>query len=175
VSQCTGNFGSGMSTGYGRLDGTLTAIVRPQDSQCAYVNSTHLVLEVTANGSTQRLMLDTYSKISGDVSMLELDAPLVGDTYSAGWHQGSAIYIDYPATLSVSSGQFTSMAETDLINAIVCELSVGMPIAVYNIGFDATGGHDIHRHNGGDDGAIVIKPDTASPHYFLFHFSNQTF
>ncbi len=39
---CSSTFGHGLTSTYGRIDGTLYAVVKPTDHQCAVVNSTQL-------------------------------------------------------------------------------------------------------------------------------------
>src|SRR4051794_34872783 len=44
---CASTFGSALTSAFGRIDGTVLAVVKPIDTQCAMPNNDHLVLEVT--------------------------------------------------------------------------------------------------------------------------------
>jgi hypothetical protein len=170
-------WGKGLNTKFGRLDGTLTAIAKPS-SQCNQSNRTHFVLEVTMNGAPYALVVnvdDTQS--SSGVFFGEIDAPLIGAPWEEGWHTDSAEKLDYVKALNVHSSAFQAYNETNLVNKIVCELHEGDDVSVYALGFGSTGAHDIHRNTGGGgaDGAIVLHANSATPHYLMFHFVNQSF
>ncbi len=172
AGQCTSSFGHGLTNGYGRLDGVLQAYVKPTATTCPDHNSTHLVLQIALSGALYEIDVNVKSDDGTEVFTTAIDAPLVGGAFSPGWHTG--VSLDYASDLDVhSSAGFTAYAETDLVNLLAAQLTNGTPIIIYGEGF-VTGAHDIHRLDGGDDGAIVIDP-TGSPHWLLFHFDEQTF
>jgi hypothetical protein len=174
IGTCVSSFGNAMDNNYGRLDGTLHAIVRPQDQKCAMPNGTHVDLEMDFGGATYRLLIDVQSDTGTDTRVLYLtkNAPLPGDPWSEGWHT-SNVSLDYPTTFGVHSGDFTPYALADLTNIIVGELTIGEKLSIYAMGF-GTGGHDIHRNVArNEDGAVVIGPDTANPKMLLFHFQDD--
>jgi hypothetical protein len=172
---CAATFGSGLTAGFGRIDGTVLAVVPPGDQACAEPNSTHLVVQVTMGGAAYRLVVDVLSNQgSPDVWFAERDSLFVGMPWSDGWHLGASL--DYVADLSVHSTDFTEMNESDLVAKITSELELGAHISIF-----ATAGttepdsaHLVHRNTPNADGAIVLAPDTA-PHYLLMRFDEQVF
>lgn len=177
---CVGasGWGNAMSTAFGRIDGTITAIAKPTDTQCNQSNSSHFVLELVANGENYPLVVnvDDTASTGPDVYFAETNAALTGVAWSEGWHTDSAEKLDYEKSLGVTSTAFKAYSETDLVNAIVCELEAGDQVSVYALGWGTNGGHDIHRNTGGGgaDGAIVLHA-TSNPHYLMFRFSDQSF
>jgi hypothetical protein len=174
IGKCVSSFGSAMDNNYGRLDGTLHAIVRPQDQSCAMPNGTHVDLEMDFGGATYRLLIDVQSDTGTDkrVYYMTKNAPLPGDAWSEGWHT-SNVSLDYPTTFGVHFADFTQYTLADLTNIIVGQLTIGEKLSIYTMGF-GNGGHDIHRNSAkNEDGAVVIGPDTANPQVLLFHFQDD--
>src|SRR5262245_35357085 len=57
VGVCVSTFGDQLTPGFGRIDGTLVALVRPViDEHCAMPNRDHLILEVEMNGAVYRMV-----------------------------------------------------------------------------------------------------------------------
>src|SRR5450432_3613923 len=84
---CASMFGTALTPAFGRIDGTVLAVVPPGDQACALPNATHLVVQVTMGGAAYRLVVDVLSNQgSPDVLLDELDAPLVGGAWTEGWH-----------------------------------------------------------------------------------------
>jgi hypothetical protein len=175
AARCAATFGDALSNAFGRLDGTVLAVVPPADDACADINGTHLVIQVTVAGVAYRMVLDVLSTVgSPDVFFYEEDAPLVDGAWSEGWHAGVAL--DYVTTLSLTSTQFADMTETPLVDKVTSEITVGSHISVFATSQgEPSSAHLIHRNLTNQDGAIVVRPDTGSPHYLLFHFADQTF
>jgi hypothetical protein len=177
---CAGanDWGKGLSTAFGRIDGTITAMAVPTNPACNQSNSTHFVLEVEMNGAPYPLVVnvDDTDSTGPDVYFAETDAALVGVPWQEGWHTDSAEKLDYAKDLGVASTAFTAVSENKLVSDIICELAPGDDVSVYALGWGVDGAHDIHRNSGGGgaDGAIVLHATTA-PHYLLFRFSNQSF
>ncbi len=174
VGTCVSTFGSAMDNNYGRLDGTLHAIVLPGNESCAMPNSTHFDMEMDFGGATYRLLIDVQSDTGTDkrVYYLTKNAPLPGDPWSEGWHTAN-VSVDYPTTFGVHYGDFTPYDLGDLTNIILSQLTIGEKLSIYAMGF-VNGGHDIHRNSAkNEDGAVVIGPDTANPQVLLFHFQDD--
>jgi hypothetical protein len=174
VGTCVSTFGSGMVGTYGRLDGTLHAIVLPGNESCAIPNSTHFDLEMDFGGATYRLLIDVQSDTGTDkrVYYLTKNAPLPGDAWSEGWHTTN-VSVDYPTTFGAHYGDFTPYDLNDLTNIILGQVAIGEKLSIYAMAF-GDGGHDIHRNSTkNEDGAIVIGPDTANPQVLLFHFQDD--
>jgi len=172
---CADTFGSGLTPGFGRIDGTVLAVVPPNDQACALPNSTHLVVQLTMGGAAYRLVVDVLSNQgSPDVWFDELDAPLVGGAWAEGWHVPTQL--DYVTDLHVASTAFTEMVQADLVDKITSELELGAKISIFATAgsTEPNSAHLIHRNATNADGAIVIAPDTA-PHYLLMRFDEQTF
>ncbi|HEX7604684.1 MAG TPA: hypothetical protein VF316_23860 [Polyangiaceae bacterium] len=176
ASTCASTFGAALTPSFGRLDGTVVAVVQPKNPTCALPNSTHLVIQVAMGGATYRMVVDILStQGSPDVAFFELDAPLAAGPWVEGWHTGVAL--DYVATLNVKSTSFVPVVTTELAAKISAEIDLGAHISVF-----ATSGatephsaHLVHRNLPNADGAIVIHPDSAQPHYLLLRFPQQSF
>ncbi len=175
AASCAATFGTSLTPAFGRLDGTVLAVVPPGDEACAEPNSTHLVVQVTMSGEAYRMVVDVLSDAgSPDVHFSELDAPLVGPAWGDGWHAGMTL--DYVTTLAVHSTQLTAMHEADLVTKITSEIALGAHISIFATATSAEpdSAHLVHRNLTNADGAIVIAADSA-PHYLLMAFDEQTF
>lgn len=178
-TMCASSFGSALTPGFGRVDGTLLAVVGPRDRQCVMPNDDHVVVQVSVGGAAHRMVVNVESSRGEPdprVAMAEIQAPLVGSPFEEGWHVG--VNLDYPLILGVRSDAFTPYAFDPLVERIESFLELGAPISVY-----ATSGagrpesaHLIHRGSRpGQDGAIVVNPTSPNPTYLLFRFQNQEF
>jgi hypothetical protein len=174
-----GGWGHSLNATFGRIDGHLVALAKPTDTQCDQSNSSHFVLEISMNGATYPLVVNVDDKKSSNSSVYfaETDAPLQGVPWQEGWHTDSSEKLDYAKHLNVHSDAFQPYPETALVGQIMCHLTIGQQVSVYALGWGVDGAHDIHRNTGGGgaDGAIVLNAGSASPHYLMFRFSNQTF
>ncbi|HSD86573.1 MAG TPA: hypothetical protein VLB44_03630 [Kofleriaceae bacterium] len=167
TAACASTFGNALTNSFGRVDGTILAVVPPGYQGCAQPNSTHIVLQVTMNGAAYRMVINTDGLVD------QLDAPLAGPAWGDGWHTDAQL--DYVSTLHVASSAFTPPA--DVVALVTDQLELGAHVSVFGTssgGVKADSAHLIHRNSANADGAIVIHPDTA-PHYILFRFSNQSF
>src|SRR5262247_3992728 len=61
---CASTFGTALTNAFGRLDGTILAVVMPGNMRCAMPNSTHVVLQVTTNGAAYRMVINVLSTSS---------------------------------------------------------------------------------------------------------------
>jgi hypothetical protein len=175
---CSSSFGSALTTEFGRIDGTLVGIARPQDSHCAQPNKTHVALDVEINGAAYRFLVNVQSDSgSPDVYFLETNHTLAGPAWSEGWHTASveSIYLDYASYFDLHTADFASAyAIDDLTEKVVSDLTLGEKISVYATAYGPDGGHDIHKESAfGNDGAVVVGPDTESPKWLLFRFDDS--
>jgi hypothetical protein len=171
---CVATFGQDLTNGFGRLDGTLVAVVPPTNTSCPAVNSTHLVLEIRANGNVYRIVAAVSSTIGNPVMALaERDATLEGPVWTEGWNLGIAF--DFVNTLGLHRLDFTPTPEPQLIAAITAKLVIGAKVSVFGtVENEPDSAHLIHRNAPDEDGGIIINPDN-SPHYMLMRFDNQLF
>lgn len=176
AAACASQFGSALTDSFGRLDGTVLAVVPPADDDCAGVNSTHVTVQVTMGGAVYRMVVNVLSDSNQPgVYLFETDQPLAGSAWSEGWHTDAPL--DYATTLDVTKSQFTLADQNTAIARVEQFVQIGARISVYATssgGSDADSAHLIHRNLTDEDGAIVIDPDT-SPHYLLTAFSEQSF
>ncbi|MBU1219444.1 hypothetical protein KKF97_06485 [Myxococcota bacterium] len=163
-------FGSLFTKTNGRADGTLIAIVRPQDQDCALPNSSHVTLQLSISGGIQRLVVSAV-----DISYTSVHHSLLGPAFEKGWHEDQDI--DYWNDLGVHSTDFTTGTILDVIDFICENLEIGQEISVfaYSDGSKPSSAHQIHRNDDYPDGAIVVNPTSDDPIYLLFRYSNQVF
>ncbi|MGO8994290.1 MAG: hypothetical protein ACLQVI_13255 [Polyangiaceae bacterium] len=171
-------FGSALTNSFGRVDGTIVAVIPPDDQACADPNSTHLIVEVLMQGAVYRMVVDVLSDEvsdsgSYDVFFYEMDAPLADGAWSDGWHTG--IDFDYVSTLAIHSTPFVAMSQADVVAKITSELTLGAHVSFFATSDDEPdSAHLVHRNTTNQDGAIVVSPETA-PHYLLIRFSEDSF
>ncbi|MGE3458530.1 MAG: hypothetical protein AB7O24_25655 [Kofleriaceae bacterium] len=174
AAPCVATFGQDLTDGFGRLDGTVVAVLAPGNQTCPRPNSTHLIIEVAASGQVYRMVVSTKSTSGHPVMALaERDAALAGPAWQDGWHTG--IPFDYVTTLGLHREDFTATPQAELASAITSRLELGARVSVFGtVEGQPDSAHLIHRNAAEADGAIVINPDT-SPHYMLLRFDNQLF
>ena len=172
---CAATFGAALTDAFARLDGTVLAVVPPNDQACAMPNSTHLVIQVLVAGDAYRMVVDVLSSYAPyDVLEDEIDAPLSGGAWAEGWHAGASL--DYVTDLGVHSDAFTSMAQADVVAKITSQIDLGAKISIFATSQSSpSSAHLVHRNLTNQDGAIVIRPDGASPRWILIRFAEQTF
>jgi hypothetical protein len=161
AARCTDTFGTALTAPYGRLDGTVLAVVPPAHPTCPRPNGDHLVLEVMAGGAAYRMVMNV------DVLTAEKRAPL--DGWADGWH--GSVALDYVTTLGVHKADFASADPTLFVTG---RLALDAPVSVFASTSGGDSAHLIHRNATDQDGAIVVDP-TGSPTYLLFAFTNQDF
>jgi len=171
---CVDSFGNGLTTGFGRFDGTIVAVLAPGNTTCAAPNATHMVIEIRDGSDVYRMVAAMESTVGNPVMALaERDAPLVGPAWSAGWHPG--VDFDYVTTMGLHRLDFTPTEEPALVYRITDELDVGAQVSVFaTVENSDSSAHLIHRNQSNRDGAIVIDPDT-NPHYVMLRFDDQLF
>ena len=177
AAACASMFGSSLTNAFGRVDGTVRAVVPPAHPTCPIMNGTHLVLQMTMNQQVYRMVVNVASDQGPpNVYLRELDAPLAGGAWAEGWHPG--MQLDYVSMLQVTSTSFVAHTPAEMVQLVTAELDLGAKVSVFATssgGVNASGAHLIHKNLPNADGAIVIGPDTASPHYLLFRFDEQAF
>lgn len=181
AAQCASTFGSGLTNAYGRLDGTVLAVVKPTDTQCPIPNGDHLVIQVLVGGEAYRMVVNVQSdgRNGTDTRMKLAEVPhaLMGEAWSEGWHPGASL--DYPGDLGAHVDAFTPYVMGELVERVAARIDLGARISFFASSRNApSSAHLIHRNDGtaaADDGAIVIGPDSAAPLYLLFAFDGTTF
>ena len=175
ASGCVGTFGTALTDAFGRIDGTVLAVVKPSDTQCPMVNDDHVVLEITMEGAVYRAVINVQSTIGDpDVRFLALDHALPGLGWQEGWHTG--LTLDYIGDFGVHAGPpFEAIPLAELSDRIADEITIGEQVSVFCQSSGGPSSHEIHRNDGVVDGAIVLHPSDPSPKALLFHFGDQTF
>jgi hypothetical protein len=178
LGRCADTFGTALPAGYGRLDGIIHAVVRPNDQTCAMPNSTHLVLQVRMNAAVYRMVVNVQSTRAGTdpaVRFAEVTRAFPPPAWSEGFHVG--VTLDYANDLVLHAGgvPFERVESAALVERIVPRLTPGMRVAVYSQGSGGASTHLVHRNGQNDDGSIVLDPMGASPRWMVFHFADQTF
>jgi len=171
AASCADTFGDALTDSFGRLDGPVLAVVAPTDTQCTLPNDDHLVIQVTMGGAAYRMVVNV-----ADVYLAEKDAPLAGAPWAEGWH--TDVSLDYATVLDAHGEDFAPHSMEELVALVSAPIEIGAPISVYATssgGTYASSAHLVHRNAPGADGAIVVDPMAASPHYLLFRFANQSF
>jgi hypothetical protein len=168
---CTSQFGSALSSSYGRLDGYLVAIVPPGNGGCN-ADTDHIHLQVKMNGAIYDVAVNVGSSAMDDVhtTTRELDLPV----WSEGWHTGSLVLEDY-VSLGVHSTDIPLGTHTQNIADIMADLASVNHISIYGTGYGPDGAHLIHRNGGGHDGLVISEPLSVPSHARLFSFSSQAF
>ncbi|MEP6863120.1 MAG: hypothetical protein ABJE66_21010 [Deltaproteobacteria bacterium] len=173
---CATSFGAALTNSFGRLDGTLLAVIPPNYQGCAQPNSTHTVVQVMVGGAAYRMVVNVLSTSNQPhVYLGEVDARLAGPAWAEGWHPDAKL--DYVTTLGVMKSQFTEADEASAAARIYDMLVPGDPISVFATSSgppQADSAHLVHRNSTNADGAIVLHPAT-SPHYLLTAFDEQSF
>lgn len=173
---CASTFGTELTNAFGRLDGSVLAIVPPGNTTCTAPNSTHVVLQVTMHRAAYRMVVNVLSTSSDPhVWLGAADAPLAGPAWSEGWHPG--VPLDYVATLGLAKTAFAQASEPEAIGRLEQAIAIGAHVSVFATssgGAQADSAHLVHRNATNADGAIVLDPESA-PHYLLTAFPEQTF
>jgi hypothetical protein len=152
---------------HGRMDGYLVSILPPGGTHACNGDSSHVHLQVEMQGAVYDVAVNT------DTLYDTIDSPIPDGPWSEGWHPGAEL--DYPTTLGVHAGSFTTTTPAALAQWIETQLAMVNHIAVFATGYGPTGAHDVHRRGGGLDGAIVTEPLSPTSHILLFRFSTDSF
>jgi len=79
---CVDTFGEALTAAFGRLDGTVVAVVKPSDTQCATVNDDHLILEVEMGGDVYRMVVNVGAPGEPLIRFAEIEHPLPSPAFS---------------------------------------------------------------------------------------------
>jgi hypothetical protein len=161
---CTDTYGDAMTTDFGRIDGTIVAIV-PSTAKTCRGSATHVSLQIQVDGAIYNAALNI------DGLETSLTHAAVGDPFQEGWHPGGSF--DYVTDLGVHADAFATTDEA----ALEQMLAQANHVSVWETGYANFGGHLVHRTRGaaGTDGALVLSPLSSSPTYVVFRFADQTF
>ena len=170
AENCATEFGSLFTKTNGRADGTLVALVRPSDQQCAMPNGSHVTVQLSIHGQVQRLVVSVK-----EIAITTVSEPLLGPPYEEGWHADQSI--DYWTDLGVHSTDFSSATMDETVDFICAHLDLGAEVSVfaYSDGEKPSSAHQIHRNDKYPDGAIVAHPTSKNPIYLLFRYEDQVF
>lgn len=176
AAMCAADFGQELTNNFGRLDGTVLAVVQPKDTQCTMPNDDHVVLQVTANGAAYRMVINIQSSFGDpNVRYLAMDHALPVPIWTEGWHIGVAL--DYATDFGVhsTSAGFMPHPLAELSTIVTDAITLGQKVSVYATSSGGSSAHLIHRNDGLTDGAVVLDADSANPRVLLFHFADQLF
>ncbi|MDI1429658.1 hypothetical protein [Polyangium sorediatum] len=174
AKDCADTFGDALTSAFGRADGTVLAIVKPTDTQCAMPNDDHVVVQVVMNGKAYRMVVNVESSFGDpNVRYLETSHVLPGPVWEEGWHPG--LSLDYVNDLGVQAEAFTPYDLPTLSDMIADVIPLGEKISVYAHSSGGASAHKVHRNSAAQDGVIVLDPEGAAPKMLLFRFSNQVF
>lgn len=175
TASCVSTFGNAIgSVGFARFDGTVLAVLAPGNKTCVAPNATHLVIELEFSGAAYRMVVDVDDLgEKGTIHMATLSHALVGGP----WQDGvRAVPLDYVSVLGVHASSLVSTPTADAVAAITDALSLGAHVSVFATAQgEVDSAHLVHRNLNGQDGAIVVDVDGASPKWLLFSFANQPF
>lgn len=175
---CASAFGSALTASFGRVDGTVVAVVRPVDKRCRDVNNDHVVVQVRVKGEVYRLVVNVKSSFADPKVRLATPVlhALPGGPWSDGWHPNTPL--DYPTDLGLHAAAFQPHEMNELSDLVARAIVVGGRISIFATssgGAWSASAHKVHRNGNHDDGAIVLEPDGAHPRLLAFAFSDQAF
>ncbi|MDC3984953.1 hypothetical protein [Polyangium jinanense] len=174
AKDCADTFGDALTSAFGRVDGTVLAIVKPTDTQCAMPNDDHVVVQVVMDGKAYRMVVNVLSSFGDpNVGYLETTHVMPGPAWQEGWHTG--VSLDYPTDLGVQAEEFTAYDMATLSDMIADAIPLGEKISVFAHSSGGASAHKVHRNSAAQDGVIVLDPESAAPKMLLFRFSNQVF
>jgi hypothetical protein len=164
---CTNTFGSGLSGQFGRLDGTIVAVVPHGHGSCN-ADRTHVHVQVLSGGSTYDIAVNTDG---GFYAQRQVALP--GAPWSDGWHKGGNL--DYVTDFGLHAQDFSQGTDDEIQQTVEAALATANHVSVYATIYSHGGAHLVHRRGNGQDGALVLNPLSPKATVWAFHFSNQTF
>ncbi len=172
---CTNNFGSALSTSFGRLDGYLVSIVPPGSGNNCNADTDHVHLQVLVNGAVYDVAI-TVGSTGGvdDVCTTTRDRAMPGLAWSEGWHTGATILDDYVSD-GVHSTDTTQTPRTQLTSDLMTDLATVNHISIFATGYGPDGAHLVHRNGSGHDGLVITEPLSTPSHVRFFRFLDQSF
>lgn len=177
AAACASTFGNALTDGFGRLDGTIVAIVPPAHPTCAMPNGDHLVVQVSMGGAVYRIVVNVRSdgRDGTDTRLryAEKSHALPAPDWSEGWHHG--VSLEYDRDLGAHNADFRPLEMDALVEAATARLVPGAKVSAYAYTRDRPeSAHVVHRDDRYDDGALVVDLD-GTPTFLLFHFDGQVF
>jgi hypothetical protein len=177
AANCASTFGTALTNAFGRVDGTVVAVVPPGHPTCAQPNRTHVVVQVRVKGAVYRMVVNILSTQGPpDVFFGTKQAPLPVPAWSEDWHPGATL--DYPSMLGVTKADLRATPESELRKRVMDLVPIDAPISIYAVstgGTKSDSAHKVHRNGNRNDGAIVLNPNSASPIFMMFAFDEQQF
>ena len=179
LAMCASTFGTALTNDFGRVDGTVVAVIPPGEMRCPLPNSTHLVVQVRFNGAVHRMVTALKSNRGDPVIRYgRTTHSLIGPAFSEGWHTG--LSVDYVTDLGLHAGMapFSAVPLEWLWPQIANDINIGDEISFFAAssgGATAASAHLTHRNGNNRDGAIVLNPRSANPTWLVFHFADQSF
>ena len=110
---CADTFGDVLTDSFGRVDGTVVAIVEPGNTRCVAPNSDHVIVQVELDGAVYRMVANVQSDgVDPEIRVRAIDAALPAPAFAEGWHTGVAF--DYATDLAThSTDAWDSLALAD--------------------------------------------------------------
>jgi hypothetical protein len=174
AAQCAASFGSALTAPYGRIDGTVRAILKPGNKTCALPNGTHIVLQVEALGQVYRMVVNVLSTgADPDVRFAQVSKPLPAPAFAEGWQPSARL--DYVTDFNMHNADFSKVPAAELADKVVDAINIGDEVSVYASTRGGESAHLVHRNKPNADGAIIVAPNSNAPQALLFHFSEQIF
>lgn len=176
-ARCAATFGDALKGPFGRIDGTLLAIVSPGNESCAMPNSDHVIVQVSMNGAAYRMVVNVESNRGNEsrVYVRPLAHALPAPAFAEGWHTDAAL--DYVTTLGVHSTdpEWAPQDIATLVATIEDAVVLDETVSVYASTDGGASAHLVHRNRQDRDGALVLGASSNSPRWLLFHFDEQSF
>jgi hypothetical protein len=172
---CTDRFGHALTTSFGRLDGTIVALVPPAPPRTARCKSDehHLHLQLEVDTETYDVAVPLGDPAVEDMYFLETTALVPGGRWRGGWAPGQRL--DYVGAFRVHAEDFRPLSRDELLQKLQMDLSVKRHVSVWATGYGPGGAHMVHRDRGQHDGTIALDPDSARSRFLLFRFARQRF
>ena len=166
--------GTAINSHHGRLDGTLVYVLPVGGSKTCNGDESHVHLQIAVSGDIYDVAVDIGSASGGDVGYDEQSFPMPGGAWAEGWHSTDSL--TYPS-LGLHSTAFTTTDPATMAAKVESLLAGVSRISIFCVGYSQGDGcHDVHYEDGaGNDGAIVLDPDAASPSILFLRFTDQTF
>ena len=175
ANSCEQTTGSAINTTHGRLDGYVTYVsVENAASSCSN-DSSHVHIEVTSGGKLYDVAVDIGTSSSDETYIYESDSIQMPDgAWSEGWHGSDGLTY---TSLGLTASQFVGATPSARTSGLEAELANANHISIYCTGYSTDDGcHDVHYHSGGgNDGALVLNPLSATPHMIFSRFSTDSF
>lgn len=176
-ARCAARFGGALTAPYGRLDGTVLALVLPGNEACTRPNRDHVIVQLLVNGEAYRVVVNVESDRGDDpkVRVREIEHTLTGPTFSEGWHTDAPLdYVD-DLQLHSTDAEWSAQDLLTLVKTIEDAVTLDEQASAYVSTSGGDSAHLVHRNQKGRDGALVLGAASSAPRWLVFHFATQTF